>query len=163
MSTDPRPAPSDTARAASDDHEIADRVSVVLVPSPGRLAPLEYRLPAGAGTVGRGSRVLVPLGARRAMGVVVEVGGSPQTAAALRDVIAILDPKPVLDASLLQLIAWMADYYLAALGEVFATALPGALRVETERIAMWRGADAALAPRPASPARSRKASAAPPS
>src|SRR5215472_12949699 len=134
MRSDRRPATDDTRGETSDGQPAASCVSVVLVPSPGRLAPLQYRLRGPA--VLPGTRVLVPLGARRSMGVVVEVGGAPRTAAPLRDVIAVLDPHPVLDASLLQLVAWMADYYLAGIAAAFATALPGALRVDTERVAV---------------------------
>jgi primosomal protein N' (replication factor Y) (superfamily II helicase) len=122
---------------------------VVLVPSPGRLAPLDYRVPADCEPLAPGTRVLVPLGGRRAMGVVIEVSGTAGTEATLRDIIAVLDAAPVFDAPLLRLVHWMADYYLAALGEAFATALPGALRVDTERVAALHegGADGG----PASP------------
>ena len=68
------------------------------------------------------------------MGVVVEVGEEAEGSAELRDVITVLDDAPVLDASLMRLVHWMADYYLSSLGEAFATALPGALRVDTERM-----------------------------
>ena len=108
--------------------------TVVLVPSPGGLGPLTYRVPAGVGPIAAGTRVLVPLGARRSMGV--GDGAAVNGSATLRDVIAALDPEPVLDDSLLTLVQWMADYYLSALGEAFATALPGALRVDTERVAV---------------------------
>jgi primosomal protein N' (replication factor Y) (superfamily II helicase) len=129
------------------------RASVVLVPSPGRLAPLDYRLPEGSGRVAPGMRVLVPLGTRRSMGVVVEVGEEAVGGAELRDVIAVLDDEPVLDESLLRLVHWMADYYLSALGEAFATALPGALRVDTERVVGLR--DGAVDPEALPPLQQR--------
>lgn len=68
------------------------------------------------------------------MGVVIDSGVAERSG--LRDVIAVLDDRPVLDASLMRLAAWMAEYYICSLGEVLATALPGVLRVETERIAL---------------------------
>jgi primosomal protein N' (replication factor Y) len=98
------------------------------------LAPLDYRLAPESGPVAPGTRVLVPLGSRRSMGVVVEVGEQQSGQPALRDVIAVLDDEPVLDGALLELVHWMADYYLGGLGEAFATALPGALRIDTERV-----------------------------
>lgn len=132
--------------------ESAHLAQVVLVPAPGRLAPLTYRVPAALGPVAPGCRVLVPLGSRRSMGVVLAIGADaparndaerepvpspPQ--APLRDVIAALDREPVLDAALRALVCWMAEYYLAPLGDAFATALPGVLQVETERVAVWAG------------------------
>jgi primosomal protein N' (replication factor Y) len=108
-------------------------VRVVLVPPPGRLAPLDYRAPTA---LAPGTRVLVPLGSRRAMGIVLE-DGTPRDA--LRDLIAVLDEQPVLDAALMRLAAWMAEYYLSPLGEVLSTALPGALRIETVRVATLAG------------------------
>ncbi len=120
---------------------------VVLVPAPGRLAPLEYRVPPGVEPPAAGTRVLVPLGNRRSMGVVVELADRASSGAALRDVIAVLDREPVLDASLRELVGWMADYYLAPLGEAFATALPGVLQIETDRVAIAAdGGDAGALP-----------------
>jgi primosomal protein N' (replication factor Y) len=107
-----------------------DVVRVALVPAPGRLAPLDYRAPQ---PLAPGTRVLVPLGRRRCMGVVI--ASTAAARAELRDVLAVLDDEPVLDDSLMRLAAWMAEYYLCSLGEVLATALPGALRVETEPVA----------------------------
>ena len=92
----------------SDQRSATKSARVVLVPSPGRLAPLDYRVPAG---VVAGMRVLVPLGNRRAMGVVIDCGEAPTTDVPLRDVIAVLDDQPVLDDALLGLVRWMADYY----------------------------------------------------
>jgi primosomal protein N' (replication factor Y) len=108
-----------------------------LVPPLGRLAGLDYRVPAHFGRVRAGTRVLVPLGGRRSMGVVVASveAGDDAPASRLRDVVAVLDPSPLLDAKLLELIEWMADYYVAPLAEAVTTALPGALRVQTERVA----------------------------
>jgi primosomal protein N' (replication factor Y) len=112
---------------------------VVLVPAPGRLPTLDYRIPPASAPVLPGMRVLVPLGSRRSMGVVI--GTEPAAGAAvagppLRDLLAVLDPEPVLDAPLRALVEWIAGYYLSSLGDALATALPGALRVETERRAV---------------------------
>ncbi len=103
------------------------------MPSPGRIAPLDYRAPC---VLAPGTRVLVPLGARRAMGVVLCAGEARDD---LRDLVAVLDDEPVLDEALLRLAAWMADYYLAPIGEVLGTLLPGVLRVETTRTAALVG------------------------
>jgi primosomal protein N' (replication factor Y) len=44
-----------------------------------------------------------------------------------------LDDRPILDTALLQLSQWVAQYYVATLGEVFGTLLPPSLRRETQR------------------------------
>ncbi|MDX2169043.1 MAG: primosomal protein N' [Deltaproteobacteria bacterium] len=131
------------AELATPTDSAAAVVRVVLVPAPGRLAPLDYRAPQ---LLAPGTRVLVPLGSRRAMGVVVGAG-SEASDVALRDVLAVLDEAPVLDAPLMRLVAWMADYYLGSLAEVLATALPGVLQIETERrAALVDAAPASLTP-----------------
>jgi primosomal protein N' (replication factor Y) len=112
---------------------------VVLVPPQGRLGGLDYRLPPEIEGARPGMRVLVPLGSRRSMGVIVELRAEAAHRGRLRDVIVLLDTEPILDAHLLRLMSWMADYYLAPLSEAMATVLPGALRIETERVALVDG------------------------
>ena len=46
----------------------------------------------------------------------------------LKPVIRLLDDAPLLDAELMQTLAWAADYWLGAPGEAYANALPLALR-----------------------------------
>jgi len=76
-----------------------------------------------------GVRVRVPFGRREQIGVVLE---APREVAApefeCRPLTAVLDPEPLLDAELLALCRWAADYYHHPLGEVLAAALPGPLR-----------------------------------
>ncbi|MDR3419551.1 MAG: primosomal protein N' [Nevskia sp.] len=76
-----------------------------------------------------GVRVRVPFGRREQVGVVVE---APREAEAggfdYRPVTAVLDDEPLLDAELLALCRWVADYYHHPPGEVFAAALPAPLR-----------------------------------
>jgi primosomal protein N' (replication factor Y) (superfamily II helicase) len=107
---------------------------VVIVPAAGDTGVLDYALgPAVAATVRPGMRVLVPLGARRAVGVVIELAGASRHAK-LKPIAAVLDPQPLLDDSLLQLCRWIAGYYLCSLGEALSTALPGSLRVSLDRM-----------------------------
>src|SRR5213593_5051281 len=70
-----------------------------------------------------GGRVLVPFRQRRMPGVVVELHDREPKVQA-KNIISALDSSPVLDDQLLQLGRWIADYYLAPLGEVFRTMLP---------------------------------------
>jgi primosomal protein N' (replication factor Y) len=115
-------------------------VCVVPVPAIASLAVLDYRVPAELGSVAPGMRVLIPIGGRRHMGMVVGGADAGVPRDKLRDVIAVLDLEPVLGGSLLRLVEWMAEYYLAPIGEAISTALPGALRVETERMVFMEGA-----------------------
>ena len=81
-----------------------------------------YRVPADAAPV-VGGRVLVPFRQQRMTGIIVELHDrkpSVQT----KSVLSVLDPAPVLDEQLLRLGRWIADYYLAPIGEVFRTMLP---------------------------------------
>src|SRR5438046_299198 len=70
-----------------------------------------------------GGRVLVPFRQRRMPGVVVELHDREPKVQA-KNIISALDSSPVLDDQLLQLGRWIANYYLAPLGEVFRSVLP---------------------------------------
>jgi len=93
-----------------------------------------YAIPAGMESV-IGGRVLVPFRQQRMSGIVVELHDRPPKVAAKR-VIETLDASPVLDNQLLKLGRWIADYYLAPLGEVFRTMLP--LGAEFKRTITYR-------------------------
>ena len=94
----------------------------------------DYRAPdgvPGAAAVAPtpGVRVEVPFGRRRLIGILVDVvSESAVPADRLRRAHAILDTDPVFDAVTFGLLRWAADYYHHPLGEVFAAALPAALR-----------------------------------
>ena len=93
-----------------------------------------YRVPADVAPV-VGGRVLVPFRQQRMTGIVVELHDRKPSVTA-KNVLALLDTTPVLDAQLLQLGRWIADYYLAPLGEVFRTMLP--LNAEFKRAIGYR-------------------------
>ncbi len=89
-----------------------------------------YRVPAGITPV-VGGRVLVPFRQHRMPGIVAELHDR-KPSVATKNVISVLDPAPVLDDHLLRLGRWIADYYLAPIGEVFRTMLP--LSAEFKRV-----------------------------
>jgi primosomal protein N' (replication factor Y) len=70
-----------------------------------------------------GCRVLAPLGVRKLTGVVLRVHDSPPPGEA-REILKLLDEEPALDAALLALGGWIADYYCAPPGEVFRSMTP---------------------------------------
>ena len=81
-----------------------------------------YRVPAEAAPV-VGGRVLVPFRQQRLTGIVVELHDR-KPSVTIKPLLNVLDIAPVLDEQLLRLGRWIADYYLAPLGEVFRTMLP---------------------------------------
>jgi len=100
-----------------------------------------YLVPEGTQPV-VGGRVLVPFRQQRVSGVVTELHGrAPKVQA--RNIISVLDATPVLDDQLMRLGKWIADYYLAPLGEVFRSMLP--LAAEFKRTIGYRIADAGRA------------------
>ena len=82
-----------------------------------------------------GGRVLVPFRQQRMTGIVVDLHDR-QPSITTKNVISVLDSTPVLNENLRKLGRWIADYYLAPLGEVFRTMLP--LNAEFKRIIGYR-------------------------
>jgi primosomal protein N' (replication factor Y) len=98
-----------------------------------------YRLPDGVCPT-PGSRVLVPFGQKRLIGIVTEVHDrAPRVTA--KSVLQFPDEPatPALTPELLRLGKWISDYYLAPVGEVFRTMLP--LNAEFRKSVMYRIAD----------------------
>ena len=119
-----------------------------------------YAIPPGMEPV-VGGRVLVPFRQQRMSGIVIELHDRPPSSlqVKVKKVIEALDLSPVLDEHLLKLGKWIADYYLAPIGEVFRTMLP--LSAEFKRSVAYRITDAGrmalhLAGMEGSPARSKR-------
>ena len=131
-----------------------------------------YAIPEGMEPV-VGGRVLVPFRQQRMSGIVVDLHDrAPHEEAAqvqvkqiqvkqikIKNVLEALDQEPVLDEHLLKLGKWIADYYLAPIGEVFRTMLP--LSAEFKRAVTYHITDEGrmalhLAGMSGSPARSKR-------
>jgi primosomal protein N' (replication factor Y) len=93
-----------------------------------------YRVSVEANPV-VGGRVLVPFRQQRLTGIVVELHDR-KPSVKTKTILNVLDAAPVLDDQLLRLGRWIADYYLAPLGEVFRTMLP--LNAEFKRAIAYR-------------------------
>ena len=93
--------------------------------------PLTYSVPESL-EVRPGQRVLVPLGTRRATGIVIEPVAQAAPGFKVREILGAVDPEPLLSPELLTLGLWMAEYYVAPVGEVFRAMLP--LRATTRRV-----------------------------
>jgi primosomal protein N' (replication factor Y) len=77
-----------------------------------------------------GTRVRVPFGRQRLIGVVLELADSSELPAErLRPILEVLDTQPILDPPALGLLRWAAEYYHHPIGEVISAALPKALRL----------------------------------
>jgi len=99
----------------------------VAVPVPG-LGLLTYRVPAGVRPPVKGMRVVVPLGARRVTGCVVEGSVAPPAGTTLRELFEVLDEEPFLTPPVVDLALWVGEYYMAGPGGALAVAMPPAAR-----------------------------------
>jgi primosomal protein N' (replication factor Y) len=76
-----------------------------------------------------GARVLVPFGRRQLVGIVWQLNPPDSfTGQPLKKVTQLLDPTPVFDNLLRDLLSFAADYYHHPLGDVLTSALPALLR-----------------------------------
>ena len=92
----------------------------------------DYRIPVGM-QVAIGSRVRVPFGRTRVIGVVSGLRDTSDLPAdRLKPLTAVLDPVPLLGSDDLAFLHWVAAYYHHPIGEVMAAALPLRLR-KTDR------------------------------
>jgi primosomal protein N' (replication factor Y) len=87
----------------------------------------------------RGARVIVPFRNEKLIGVVMAVGVATPADVELKFLEAVLDDEPLLSEQLLSLAEWMAQYYLAPLGEVLRGMLP--LMAEVKRTVYYRLTD----------------------
>jgi primosomal protein N' (replication factor Y) len=90
----------------------------------------------------RGARVIVPFRSEKLIGIVVSLTGQAPEEYEIRALEAVLDEDsedPLLSDHLLTLGEWLAQYYLAPLGEVLRGMLP--LMAEVRRIVFYRITD----------------------
>lgn len=88
-----------------------------------------------------GQRVVAPFGRRNQQGMVVGFRDSvdAELADKIRPLERIVDPMPIFTPSLLELLKWMASYYLTPLGKVIQTAIPSDARLKKELVITWIG------------------------
>lgn len=91
---------------------------------------LVYRLPqAFAGQVEVGSLVRIPLRNRQEMAIVSRIGTDQVIPAAkIKNLLAVVQPLPVLTPDLLELARWLMRYYHASAESVLETMIPTAIR-----------------------------------
>lgn len=90
-------------------------------------------------SVSRGVRVIAPFRNEKLIGVVTAVRSKAPEGVEVRALEAVLDDEPLLSEELLALATWIAQYYLAPLGEVLRGMLP--LMAEVRRTVYYRITD----------------------
>jgi primosomal protein N' (replication factor Y) len=85
-----------------------------------------YRIPEQL-DVSSGHAVYVPFGTRTLQGIVMEVTDTPAFAEA-RDIMAIIDPAPMLSPAHLATAKWMSGHYLAPLFDCVSLMLPSGFK-----------------------------------
>ena len=93
-----------------------------------------YRIPDGM-TLSIGMRVLVPFGRKKIFtAIVVMLHDKEPKGYDVKEILGILDDKPIVRHTQLDFWQWIADYYLCSMGEVYKAAVPSGLKVESETI-----------------------------
>src|SRR5687768_11397701 len=81
-----------------------------------------------------GARVRVGVGSRTVTGCVVELGtsepGREEAGPELKDLVEVVDREPFLPAAIVELCRWVADYYVAGIGDAIAVAMPPGARAK---------------------------------
>ena len=99
----------------------------VAVPVP-FLDSLTYNVPNHVTVPPVGARVRVPLGTRIVTGCVAGHDAAIEPETEPKDVVEVLDGEPFLPAAIVDLCRWVADYYMAGIGDAIAVAMPPGAR-----------------------------------
>lgn len=80
-----------------------------------------------------GMRVVVPFGAKKIYtGIVRYIHLVAPAVASVKDIVALLDAEPILRRPQLEFWEWIANYYMAFIGDVYSAAVPAGLKLESE-------------------------------
>ncbi|WP_326984550.1 primosomal protein N' [Chryseobacterium sp. MYb264] len=80
-----------------------------------------------------GMRVLVPFGGKKIYtGIVFEFHDNEPIEFVAKEVISILDDKPIVPQEQIKFWNWLSEYYLCGLGEIYRFAFPSSLKLESE-------------------------------
>ena len=99
----------------------------VAVPVP-FLDLLTYNVPDSMAVPPIGARVRVPVGTRTLTGCVVKHDALIEEGTDAKNIVEALDREPLLPASVVELCRWVADYYVAGIGDALAVAMPPGAR-----------------------------------
>lgn len=92
-----------------------------------------YAIPESMPQPERGSRVIVQFGRRKYYtGIVTDIHSNTPENYEVKEIMTLLDPKPIVRYPQLKFWNWVADYYLCTPGEVMRAALPSGLKIGSE-------------------------------
>jgi primosomal protein N' (replication factor Y) (superfamily II helicase) len=107
------------------------QANIVIVGATRGFETLTYSIPQALdGRVQPGHRVLAPLRSRKVTGVVTEVGERLSTAQ-LKDLLEVLEPRPLFDRAHLQLMEFLATYYMVSIADAYRSVIPAVARIES--------------------------------
>ncbi len=99
----------------------------VAVPVP-FLDSLTYNVPDSIDLPPIGARVRVPVGRRTVTGCVVQHDALVEEGTDVKNIAEAVDREPLLPASIVELCRWVAEYYVAGIGDALAVAMPPGAR-----------------------------------
>ncbi len=80
-----------------------------------------------------GMRVLVPFGGKKIYtGIVFELHDNTPENFVVKEIISMLDDKPILPQEQIDFWNWLSEYYLCNLGEIYRFSFPSSLKLESE-------------------------------
>ena len=107
------------------------QANIVIVGATRGFETLTYSIPPALdGLIQPGHRVLAPLRARKVTGVVTEVGERLSTSE-LKPILEVLEPRPLFDRAHLQLMEFLASYYMVSIADAYRSVIPAVARVES--------------------------------
>ncbi len=101
-----------------------------------------YRIPKEMeGEVSVGSRVVVQFGQQRVYTALVRsIHHTVPKTGLVKYILSVLDDKPLVTEWWLEMVDWIADYYMSSPGEVLSVALPSVLKMASEtRVSVYPG------------------------
>src|SRR5258708_4553274 len=110
---------------------IGMQANIVIVGATRGFETLTYSIPLELdGCVQPGHRVLAPLRWRKVTGVVTEVGENLSTGD-LKPILEVLEPRPLFDRAHLELMEFLASYYMVSIADAYRSVIPAVARVES--------------------------------
>ncbi|RXM41039.1 primosomal protein N' [Chryseobacterium sp. CH21] len=80
-----------------------------------------------------GMRVLVPFGGKKIYtGIVFELHDNAPENFVAKEIISMLDDKPIMPEEQINFWNWLSEYYLCSLGEIYRFSFPSSLKLESE-------------------------------